>query len=528
MEIVLTSLNSKYIHPNMALRILKNELNDNNITCTIKEYNIKQDITMIINDLLIYDIIAFSCYIWNISLIKIIINEIKKIATNKIIILGGPEVSYLSKEDINDFKCDYIICGEGEKVFKELIISLLNKTNINTKYLIDINNKIMNQDINKVDVNYFSKYTNNFNDIDLNNQLCYLETSRGCPYHCAYCLASLDNEIREINLDIIFNKINYLLNNKAKTIKLLDRTFNFNELRTNKIIEYIINNDNMISIFQFEITGELLKESTINLLNTSRQGLFRLEIGIQSINKEANKAIYRYQDNNKLVTNINSLIKANRVILHLDLIAGLPKEDLREFKNTFNFVFNLKGAELQLGILKLLKGTKLNEMISEYNYQFSKDSPYQLISNAFLSKDDLIIIEQAEKGLNRYYNSDKAKNIIYYLINKYQLNAFDLFYELGKDLVKVKQLDVLYQRLFIYLKDDNDYIMLFNNYYVNSKIRLKALTKISNKKEILKKINDLNIIKQENLYRYSNIEQINKKVYYLIDFKEKRNFVVKI
>ena len=528
MAIALTSLNCKYIHPNMALRILANELRENNIAHDVKEYTIKHEVAAIVAELAAYDIIACSCYIWNIELIKEVIKSLKKIDAQKIIILGGPEVSYLNRAELIAFACDYIVCGEGENVFKKLIAALLNKEPFKADCVIDMTRQVFHNTLNVVSTAYFARYTNDFTALDLTNQIAYLETARGCPYQCAYCLASLDNKIRALPLAVVFAKISYLLNHNARTIKLLDRTFNFNECRANQIISYILAHDNKISTFQFEVTGELLPESTIALLNNSRPGLFRLEIGIQSINEKANEAVCRYQNIDQLVNNIKKLTTAASVALHLDLIAGLPYDDLSSFKETFNFVFGLKAAEIQLGILKLLHGTKLNALVAEYDYVFAKRAPYQLLANRFLTAAELSIIEQAEKGVQRYYNSAKANEVVFHLITKYSLNAFDFFYALGQDVDSVKQLAQLYMRLTPYLKDEEDYVCFYNNYYVNSRIRLQALSKIAAKKEILKRLNELKLIEQNTLYRYCNLERVAANCYYLKDFLNDRYYVVKI
>jgi radical SAM superfamily enzyme len=515
----------------MAIRILRNELQDHDIKVDLKEYTIKQDIDFIIKELMTYEIIALSCYIWNIELIKMITRAIKKRDNHKIIILGGPEVSYYEEQELTDIAFDYIVCGEGEEIFLDLITNLLQQQDYQHEALIIKKNHHLkiNTLINKTNVAYYQKYTNDFKDIDLNKQLVYLETSRGCPYQCSYCLASLDNDVSNISLDNVYDKLNYLLDNKAKTIKLLDRTFNFDEERTNKIIKYIIEHDNHYSTFQLEITGDLLATSTITLINDyARQDLFRMEIGIQSINDDTNKAINRYQNNDLLFKNITSLLKSQKVILHLDLIAGLPLEDYESFINTFNTVFSYYPHELQLGILKLLKGTHLNKQITNYQYQFNKKACYELQASSFLNQEQLRIIKACELALNRYYNSKKAHIIIIHLIKKYHLNAFEMFVYLSDHLKDIKQLNELYQRLFIYLKDEEDYQVCFDNYYLNSNYRLKPLSNVINKKEILNKINNLKIIKQEVLYRDTIIERITANKYYLRLLKTKEIRIIKI
>lgn len=534
MKIVLTTLNSKYIHPNLALRILKNDLLNHQLECDLIEYSIKHDLNEIVFELKDYDIIGLSCYIFNIEAIKKLTFLIKQANPKAIIVLGGPEVSYFSEQDAQAIAFDYIVCGEGEQIFVELLNNIINNNEIDNQYLI-INNKqtiTLNRAIHQVTPSYFYALTNDITNIDLENQLVYLETSRGCPYGCYYCLASLDNKIRDIPLDMIFTKLAYLLAHKAKIVKFLDRTFNFNVIRTNQILNYLIENDNGFTTFQFEITGELLDESSIDLINQrARVGLFRFEIGIQSTNDFANKAIGRYQNFASLKKVIERINQGKKVVLHLDLIAGLPYEDLESFRQTFNDVYHLNGLELQLGILKLLKGTKMNNLVVEHNYVFEKTAPYELIENKYLSKSDLDKIEYVEKGLNNFYNQQKAKQLVRYLLKNKKINPFDLFYQLGKIVSENNNqiYDLYYAILHSSLiNNQEDLIILFNNYYDINKLRAKSLTKISNKKDVLHQFIKKYGLVQNEVFSHSIVEQINNSTYFIRDMKTNKNYIMKI
>lgn len=534
MKILLTSLNSKYIHTNLAIRILKNDLSKHNISCDMKEFNIKHDFNELALQLKEYDLIALSCYIFNINQTKKLTTLLKKINPKVIIVLGGPEVSYLNKEQASELIFDYIICGEGEKVLVSLIKDIKNNKEISNEYIISKkNNKIiLNTRIHKIMDNYFYDLTNDFLNIDLENQIVYVETSRGCPYGCFYCLASLDNDIRNIPLDMLFKKLDYLLNNKAKIIKFLDRTFNFNINRTNQILDYLITNDNNYTVFQFEITGELLDDSSIELINTkARKGQFRFEIGIQSTNKQANLEIGRYQDFESLKNVIQKINKGNKVALHLDLIAGLPFEDLASFKKTFNDVYKLNGLELQLGILKLLKGTKMNDLVLKHEYVFKTDAPYELIKNKYLSSEDLDIIEIVEKGLNNFYNQQKARLFVDYILKNKYIEAFDLYYKLGLIVTNNNnQIYDLYNGIFnsTLVENDDDIICLLENYYLINKNRPKPLTNVKNKKVILHQFCEKYNMIQNEVFSHTIVEQINYDTYFLKSMNKNKSHIIKI
>ena len=520
-KLLLVGINSKYIHPNMAIRILKNDLVSNKIDCDLLESNIKENMDTIIETIKAYDIVCFSVYIFNVSYIKELIIKLRSVSPHQVIILGGPEVSYYNESNLNDLDYDYIICGEGEHALVELLNHLDDPSQLD--YVIDKKNRIMNKDLNKVDVSYAQDLANDYSNIDLNNQIAYLETSRGCPYLCSYCQASLDNDIRLFDLDYVKDKLDYLITNNAKMVKLLDRTFNFKVQRTNEIIQYIIDHDNQYTTFQLEITGELLDSSTIDLINTqARAGLFRFEIGIQSTNQASNQAVRRYQNFDKLAAIIKRIQEGNKVIFHLDLIAGLPFEDLESFHKTFDDVFALYPDELQLGFLKLLKGTYLNITASQYLYVFDKEAPYEIIESQWLSKDDLEIISKVEFALNNYYNKDKTGGFIKYYLQNNEISPFSLFSILSKHIyhgIDVYNLFVNMVKTLQLTFDEK--IVLFKSYYSRSNNKVQSLYKVESKRELLHLLSRQDNQSTRNVFKYACVDKLDNDNYFIYKVDDK-------
>ena len=463
MKTLLVSINSKFIHTNMAVRYLKANCD---FDVSIKEYTIKDEVSFISKDILIEkpEIISFSCYIWNISLIKEIIKKIKAELPETIIIIGGPEVSYEYDDYLWEGFVDYVVINEGEITFNLLISSIIdNQEKFNIPNLAFLSNgKIFRTKIMSVknldDLRspyYFS------DDIPyIANKVQYIELSRGCPYQCSYCLASLEKGLRFFNTDYVFSVIDYLVEKGAKTIKFLDRSFNANNKIALEFFKRLVEKDYKNVVFQFEINGDVLGEEIINfLVDNVKENYVRLELGIQSTNDEVNRAINRYQDTAKLIKNIRMLQKSN-VILHLDLIAGLPYEDLPSFVNTFNEIFALFANELQLGFLKLLKGTKMKDDAVLHGYVYHHEPPYEIISNKYISEYELNVIRRVETFLNIYWNKRFMKNTMINILKNHN-DPFYFFKELADyfDLSNLKyqnyQLYDLFTNLESYLKATN-------------------------------------------------------------------------
>lgn len=515
MRALLIGINAKYIHPNLAIRLLKK---NTTYDTDIKEFTIKDDINKIISfiDNSDYDVIAFSCYIWNINIIK---NILKKIKHNKIIVLGGPEVSYNPFDYIDNNLCDYVIKNEGEEAFNLLLSYLDKKTELelipNLYYnhgftydkLVDLSSLKMAYDL--LD--------------DLHNKIVYIETSRGCPYKCAYCMASLDNKVRFFNMDEIKKQLKYLQSKGARVYKFLDRTFNANK-KFIELIDYIVDNHIEGESYQFEITGDLLKPEYIDYINNhAPKNLIRFEIGIQSTNIEANLAVGRIQNNKLLFSNIIKIQDADIIDLHLDLIAGLPKEDYSSFIKTFNDCIALRPKELQLGFLKLLHGTRLYNEAQMHNYIWDKDAPYEIISNDYLNEDDIKEIHYTEDSFDHYYNSNLMRKSMLKILDN-EDNPFLFFNGLGKLDFKHKGLENLFKTIDDYVKGKkyyNDFhktlIIDYLNYF-NLKPKAwwdEALTS-KEKNKIIRELFEKNLLNDtlDNLYKYSMVIPLND--YYII------------
>lgn len=539
MKTLLVSVNAKYIHTNNAVRLLKA---NSDFDVEIFEYTIKDDIKKILSDIKEYnpDVLGLSIYIWNITIFKKILNLLS--LEDVKIIIGGPEVSYESGDFLNIYPVDFIVAGEGEIVFNKLLNAINTGSNYedisNLIYLKD--NKITHtplleiDDLDKLKSPYFFE----FDKIHIPNKISYIETSRGCPYKCSYCLSSLEKKVRFFDMDKVKEVILYLMNHGSKTIKFLDRTFNANK-KTLELFDFIITNNNHKTIFQFEITGDVLDTEIIHYLNAKApKGLFRFEIGIQSTNNETNLLVDRYQNTEKLFNNITLIQDKGIIDLHLDLIAGLPKEDLSSFKNTFNEVFNLGAKELQLGFLKMLKGTKIRREANKYNYIYDKESPYEIKSNESLSVQDISEIHLVEHMLDIYHNKGYFKeNLHNYILSNDSPYSFfkgvGEHYNINNYSFKGYQIEDVYSRLFNYIKDDEIIFTLKQDYLNRSKIKPKIFWQqdISKheKSVILKELADESDISVNSLYKHSVIIKY-KDLYYItyyqdfksISYKKKR------
>jgi len=478
MKTLLIGINAKYIHTNNAIRLLKANCD---FHVDLIEFTIKDDIQDIIRYIEEYnpDVLGFSCYIWNIDLIIKIINKLRLNGSK--VILGGPEVSYESMYFINKYPIDYILSGEGEIAFNLLLKALKYKHDVsnipNLTYL--EGNHIIHtpveeiENLNQIKLPYYFE-----EDVKtIPSKISYIESSRGCPYKCSYCLSSLEKKVRFFDIEKVKETILYLMNNGSKTIKFLDRTFNANK-NTFELLQFIIENNNFQTVFQFEITGDILDPKIIDYLNEfAPSGLFRFEIGIQSINYETNYLVDRIQDNEKLFKNIKRIQSKNIIDLHLDLIAGLPKEDLKSFKFTFNEVFKLGAKELQLGFLKMLRGTKIRIESDKYHYLYDENAPYQIISNDSLTKADIDVIHLVEHMLEIYHNKGYFKEEMHKILLSKD-SPFDFLYEVGIHWLKNNfemrnyQIEDVYTRIFPFLTEKE----LFNikkDYLNRSKIKPK-------------------------------------------------------
>ncbi|MBN8702913.1 MAG: DUF4080 domain-containing protein [Bacteroidetes bacterium] len=428
MRILLTTLNAKYIHSNLAIRLLY-QLNKSFDGLEWKEFTIKESKVDIANYCSSYTVVAFSCYIWNITPTIAVIKELKKINPHITIVLGGPEVSYEWQEIIALPEVDYIIVGEGEIPFRQFIESFPNVTNVaglvrkTTEGVVHNPAPVM---FDLKELEHINPYSDD-NVEELKNRVLYLETSRGCPYKCEFCLASLDNKVRYLPNDSIKATLLYLMKH-GKVIKFLDRTFNVKKDFTLDIFKFILEHHHPDNVFQFEITADIVHPDIIKYINEHvPPNLFRFEIGIQTVNQKANLEVSRKQNFEKTKGVINAL--SSKIEMHLDLIVGLPLDYWDDIKYSFEEVFKLFAPELQLGFLKFLKGTPVRDKHNQHEFVFDPMPPYQIIESKYLSKVERTKIVDLENILEIYWNKKKAINTLKYVTSKY--SVFDFFIELG-------------------------------------------------------------------------------------------------
>lgn len=423
-KILLSTLNSKYIHLNLAIRILY-DLNHEKGNLDWFEFTIKTSKKEIIEKCAAYDIICFSCYIWNITETLEAAVAIKEAYPHIKILLGGPEVSYEWEGVIAHDAIDYIIAGEGEIPFAQFIDDYPHIEQVpnliykNEQYEIHYNKQNVQFDVALLD----NRNPYQYEPVEeLYNKVAYIETSRGCPYKCEFCLASLDNKVRYLPMDTIKSNLKYLMDH-GRTIKFLDRTFNIKKDFTIDLFDFILKNRSPDNVFQFEITADIVHKDIISYINEHvPPDIFRFEIGIQTTNQESNREVGRRQNFTKTSDVINQI--KHKVIMHLDLIVGLPLETYDMLKESFESTFLLYPPELQLGFLKFLKGTPLREKYPNYGYEFDPNPPYEVIRSDFMSEHELELARMVERGLEIYWNKRRAFNTLAYVSKQYSIFDF--------------------------------------------------------------------------------------------------------
>lgn len=439
MKILLTTLNSKFIHTNLAIRYLKEFVRDL-IEVDMKEYTINNDLDYILKDIYKneYDIILFSTYIWNIGDIVKLCDNLKKIRPNTKIALGGPEVSYDSYEAMNKYDfVDYILYGEGELIFRDLVLHLKGKKEIkNVDGLVYrqgseiIVNKPMEllQNLDEIPSPY-----ENLNPKEYENRIVYYESSRGCPFNCQYCLSSTIPGLRYFSLDRIKKDLKALIDARVSQIKFIDRTFNANKKVAMEIMDFLMKNDNGYTTYHFEVTAYLIDGKMLEFLADCKEGLFQFEIGVQSTNEKTLDAVGRRDDFKKLSHVVQTVASYRNIHQHLDLIAGLPYEDYESFENSFNDVFNLGIEHLQLGFLKMIKGTGMRKVADEHGFKYKDYAPYEFLYNNYISYEETLKLKDIEDILERYYNSKNFVLSMRYIIGRfYKQSPFKFFEAFAK------------------------------------------------------------------------------------------------
>ncbi len=443
---MMVAINAKYVHTNIAVRYISRYCQDKGIDCSFCEFTINEPQGGVLARLYESDCDAygFSCYIWNIDYVIRICKNLKKLKPNSKIFLGGPEVSYDAQRMLDKYDfVDYIICGEGEIATAQLLNDFPDKRCV-----------IFGEKI-KLEELPFPYNDKDLKEIVNGEKLVYYETSRGCPFSCAYCLSSVDSGVRYFDLKQVKEEIRYLVQSGVMTIKFVDRTFNADKERTKELWQYCMSLDGD-TCFHFEIGADLLTEEMIDLLKAAKPGQMQFEIGVQTTNNETICEISRSMNLEVLFQNVQKLRSETNVDIHLDLIAGLPKEDFKSFKNSFNDVYRLSPNVLQLGFLKLLKGTPLRKNATKYGIEFLEFAPYEVLFTKWLSYDEIIKLKAIEDVLERYFNSGRFFGTLVKAI-EYFKSPFDFYEELSvywqrKNLVGqgVKRIS-LYSHLYEFL-----------------------------------------------------------------------------
>ena len=434
MKILLTTLNSKFIHTNLAIRYIKESIKDL-ADVEIREYTINNQLDYILKDIYLagYDAVFFSTYIWNVYDIVKLCENLKKVNPKLIIGLGGPEVSYDSEDAMAKYEfVDYILRGEGEMVMRDLVKYFNGEMDIKdvdgvTYRCGDEVIKNKERELLK-DLDLIPSPYENLNVKEYENRIVYYETSRGCPFNCQYCLSSAIKGLRYFSIDRVKRDLKKLIDAKVSQIKFIDRTFNANKKFAKEIMKFLMENDNGYTTYHFEVTAHLLDDDMLEFLRDCKEGLFQFEIGVQTTNQEALDAVGRRDDFERLSHVVKTIESYQNIHQHLDLIAGLPYEGYDSFEKSFNDVFALQIEQLQLGFLKMIKGTGMRARAEEFEYEYKNYAPYEVLCNKFISYDEILKLKDIEDILERYYNSNNFSLSVKYIIeNYYSESAFKFF-----------------------------------------------------------------------------------------------------
>ncbi len=452
MKILLVACNAKYIHSNLAVYDLQAYASDYADHIVLKEYTINQQKDDIMRDIYLEhpDVVCVSCYIWNLSFVKELMADLIKILPGADFWAGGPEVSYDAEKFLtenSEFKG--VMVGEGEETFKELAGHYVEKNPQNLKNMTGICYRDGDQIIHNGwrQIMDLSSIPFIYKDLsEFKNRIIYYESSRGCPFSCSYCLSSIDKKLRFRDTETVKKELQFFIDNKVPQVKFVDRTFNCKHDHAMAIWKYINEHDNGVTNFHFEISADLLREEELQEMSTMRPGLIQLEIGVQSTNPDTIKAIHRTMDFEKLKGIVDRIHSFGNIHQHLDLIAGLPYEDYDSFRNSFNDVYALKPQQLQLGFLKVLKGSHMMEMCREYGIVYKTQEPYEVLSTKWLDYDHVLKLKTVENMVEVYYNSGQFQNTLEYL-EKFFPDAFSIYERLGSFYMEKGYGDVSHTRM---------------------------------------------------------------------------------
>ena len=452
MKILLAACNAKYIHSNLAVYDLQAYASDYADHIVLKEYTINQQKDDIMRDIYLEhpEVVCVSCYIWNLSFVKELMADLIKILPGADFWAGGPEVSYDAEKFLtenSEFKG--VMVGEGEETFKELAGHYVEKNPQNLKNMTGICYRDGDQIIHNGwrQIMDLSSIPFIYKDLsEFKNRIIYYESSRGCPFSCSYCLSSIDKKLRFRDTETVKKELQFFIDNKVPQVKFVDRTFNCKHDHAMAIWKYINEHDNGVTNFHFEISADLIREEELQEMSTMRPGLIQLEIGVQSTNPDTIKAIHRTMDFEKLKGIVDRIHSFGNIHQHLDLIAGLPYEDYDSFRHSFNDVYALKPQQLQLGFLKVLKGSHMMEMCREYGIVYKTQEPYEVLSTKWLDYDHVLKLKTVENMVEVYYNSGQFQNTLEYLENFFQ-DAFSIYERLGSFYMEKGYGDVSHTRM---------------------------------------------------------------------------------
>lgn len=452
MKILLAACNAKYIHSNLAVYDLQAYASEYADHIVLKEYTINQLKDDIMRDIYLEhpDVVCVSCYIWNLSFVKELMADLTKILPDVDFWAGGPEVSYDAEKFLtenSEFKG--VMVGEGEETFKELAGYYVEKNPQNLKDMTGICYRDGDQIIHNGwrQIMDLSSIPFIYKDLsEFKNRIIYYESSRGCPFSCSYCLSSIDKKLRFRDTETVKKELQFFIDNKVPQVKFVDRTFNCKHDHAMAIWKYINEHDNGVTNFHFEISADLLREEELQEMSTMRPGLIQLEIGVQSTNPDTIKAIHRTMDFEKLKGIVDRIHSFGNIHQHLDLIAGLPYEDYDSFRHSFNDVYALKPQQLQLGFLKVLKGSHMMEMCREYGIVYKTQEPYEVLSTKWLDYDHVLKLKTVENMVEVYYNSGQFQNTLEYL-EKFFPDAFSIYERLGSFYMEKGYGDVSHTRM---------------------------------------------------------------------------------
>ena len=466
MKILLAACNAKYIHSNLAVYDLKAYSSDYDEHVILREYTINQPKDEILKD--IYssgaDVVCFSCYIWNISFVRELIRDLVKILPKTAFWAGGPEVSYDAEKFLTEMpEMTGVMVGEGEKTFHDLL-----------EFYIDGKDSL--EEISGIAYRTGDKIIHNgwrelmdlsaipfvYEHLEkFENRIIYYESSRGCPFSCSYCLSSIDKKLRFRDLELVKKELQFFLDHRVPQVKFVDRTFNCKHEHAMTIWKYILEHDNGVTNFHFEISADLLREEEMELMSQMRPGLIQLEIGVQSTNPETIRAIHRRMDLKKLEHCVNRVHSFRNIHQHLDLIAGLPYEDYDTFHQSFNDVYQMKPDQLQLGFLKVLKGSLMQKEAEGYGIVYKEKEPYEVLSTNWLTYGEVLKLKMVESMVEVYYNSGQFWHTLEYLV-PLEKDAFTFYEKLGSFYEKKGYSEISHSRmrryeiLLEYLKEETD------------------------------------------------------------------------